>query len=386
MKKVAIVGIGSYGFSPSTPEISFREGMFEAALRAYQDCGINPRKDVDAFIVCEEDFYEGISISNEFMPDPLGAVLRPIATVTSESLIALASAYMLIKSGYFDLVVVESHSKVSNILTYEKILELSIDPIYERFLGIHPYYLASLEARKYMNKYGINYEYFAKIVEKNKNNGLLNPRASYSSKISLEEILSLEKTYDPLSKADIAPLCDAFIVLVLASKEISEKLDCKPIWIKGIGWNFETSSVLLREFEDIPSAYKAVEISYKMSGIKNPRKQLDFAEVDDRFSYRELMHIEALRISKKGEAYKDLEIGSFDRNGEFPVNPSGGYLSIGFPLDAGGIARVYDVVLQLRNEAGKMQIKNVKNAAIFSWRGITTTTYSCLILSNEGSI
>jgi acetyl-CoA C-acetyltransferase len=383
MAEVAIVGIGCYAFSPNTNFVSFREGMFEAAVRAFTDCEIDPRKDVDSFIVCEEDFWEGISICNEFMPDQLGAVLKPIVTVASESLIGLASAYMQIKTGVFDIVVVESHSKASNILTYPKILELALDPLYERHLNIHPYYLASLEARYYMNKYGIDYSYFAKVVEKNKNNGLLNPRGNFASKISYEEIIKKEKLFDPLTIYDVANLTDGFIVLVLASKEVAEKLDCKPIWIKGIGWSSESSSFLFRDLPEIKSAYDASERAYKMAGITNPRRQLDFAEVDDRFSYRELMHIEALRVCKKGEAYKDLDIGSFNREGDFPVNVSGGYLACGLPLDAGGIWRVYEVALQLRGEAGNMQIKDVKNAVILSWRGINTSTYATVILSNE---
>ncbi len=383
MTEVAIVGIGCYGFMPNTNFISFREGMFEAAVRAYNDCGIDPRKNVDSFISCEEDFWVGISICNEFTPDQLGAVLKPIVTVASESLIGLASAYMQIKTGVFDVVVVESHSKASNILSYPKILELALDPLYERHLGVHPYYLASLEAKYYMNKYGIDYSYFAKIVEKNKNNGLLNPRGNFASKINYEDIIKKEKIFDPLTIYDIANLTDGFIVLVLASKEITEKLDCKPIWIKGIGYSTESSSFLYRELPEIRSAYDAAERAYKMAKITNPRRQIDFAEVDDRFSYRELMHIEALKICKKGEAYKDLEIGSFNREGDFPVNVSGGYLACGLPLDAGGIWRVYETVLQLRGEAGQMQIKDVKNAAILSWRGINSSTYAVVVLSNE---
>jgi len=386
MKEVAIIGVGFYGLSQSTDEVSFKEGMYEAAIRAYEDCKIDPRKDVDSFICCEEDFWEGLSISDEFVPDQIGAVLRPTCTITSESLIALASAYMQIRTGYFDVVVVETHAKPSDILTYEKILQLSMDPIYERHLNMHPYYLASLEARYYMNKYNVSYENFAKVVEKNKLNGLNNPKAKFASKIFYEDLLKLPKDFDPLTKADIAPLCDAFLVFVLASKEIAEKLDCKPVWIKGVGWNFETACFSYRNLGEIPSAYKAAEQAYKIANIKNPRKEIDFIEVDDRFSYRELMHIEALRISKKGEAYKDLEQGNFDKNGEIPVNVSGGYLSLGVPLDAGGLLRTYEAILQLRKEAGKNQIKDVKNSAILSWRGITSSSYGVLILSNEGTL
>lgn len=383
MREVAIVGIGCYGFAPQSNEVSFREGAFEAAIRAYNDCGINPREDVDSFIACEEDFNEGIAISNEFQVDQLGAALRPVSTVTSESLIALASGYMQIKSGIADVVVIESHSKASNILSYEKIIELAFDPLFERFLGIHPDYFAALEARYYMNKYGLSYEDIAQVVVKNKTNGLKNPRASFAFKIDLDELVKTEKVFDPLSKYDIAPLSDAFIVLVLASKEVAEKLKSKPIWIEGIYWSSDSVSYLYRGLGNLAALENASKKIYEMTNFNVSK--IDFAEIDDRYSYRELMHIEALGISEKGKAAKDMKEGRFDKNGELPINVGGGYLSTGVPLDAGGIARVYEAVLQLRNEAGPNQIKGVKNALIMSWRGISTSTYAVAILSNGGS-
>ncbi|WP_369907357.1 hypothetical protein [Vulcanisaeta sp. EB80] len=38
-RRVAIVGVGWYGFRPVVEEASFREMMFEAAVRAYEDAG-----------------------------------------------------------------------------------------------------------------------------------------------------------------------------------------------------------------------------------------------------------------------------------------------------------------------------------------------------------
>ncbi len=381
MSEVAIVGIGCYGFRPTSEEVSFREGAFKAALRAYNDCGINPRRDVDSIIVCEEDFNEGIAISNEFQVDQLGGALKPVSTVASESLIGLASAYMQIKSGLCDIAVVESHAKPSNIVNYHKILELSLDPIYERFLGIHPYYFASLEARYFMTKRGLKYEDLALVVKKNKENGLYNERASYASKIDLDVIVKNDKIFDPLSSLDIAPFTDAFVVLVLASAHVAEKLRSKPIWIEGIYWCSGSVSYILNGLANLEPLKKAAKKAYEMADI-NPQK-LDFVEIDDRFSYRELMHLEALGITEN--AAKELSEGRFDLRGEIPVNPSGGYLSMGLPLEAGGIARVYEAVLQLRNEAGKHQIKDAKNALVMSWRGIPTSTYAVVILSNRGA-
>ncbi len=74
MPRVGIVGVGWFGFQPETPAHSFREMVYKAANRAYVDAGgLDPRRDVDAFVSCQEDFWEGISISDEFAPpDQLG--------------------------------------------------------------------------------------------------------------------------------------------------------------------------------------------------------------------------------------------------------------------------------------------------------------------------
>ncbi|MEM2975944.1 MAG: hypothetical protein QW821_05960, partial [Candidatus Bathyarchaeia archaeon] len=131
MSEVAIVGVGCVGFRPIMPELSYKELMFEAAVKAYEDAGgINPREDIDVFVTCAEDYLEGFSIFDEFVPDQLGAALRHLFTVSGDGMLGLATAYMLIKTGYFDTVVVEAHSKPSDILTYMDIVQFGLDPIF----------------------------------------------------------------------------------------------------------------------------------------------------------------------------------------------------------------------------------------------------------------
>ena len=84
--RVGIIGVGMTAFRPSTPEYSWKELMFEAASRAYADAGLNPRTDVQSFITCAEDYYEGFGIFDEFVPDQLGGALRPVCTVSGDGL------------------------------------------------------------------------------------------------------------------------------------------------------------------------------------------------------------------------------------------------------------------------------------------------------------
>src|SRR3990170_8628245 len=136
-ERVAIVGIGWAGFRPVTPEVSYKELMYAAAVRAYADAGVDPLRDIDSFITVAEDFHEGTSIFDEYTPDQLGAVLRPMHTIAGDGLHALAAAYMQIASGLMNVVVVEAHSKVSNILTLSHITAFALDPVVERPLAAH---------------------------------------------------------------------------------------------------------------------------------------------------------------------------------------------------------------------------------------------------------
>jgi acetyl-CoA C-acetyltransferase len=118
-----------------------------------------------------------------------------------------------------------------------------------------------------------------------------------------------------------------------------------------------------------------------MAGIRYPRKEIDFAEVDDTFAYKELQHLEALGLFKSGEAGLMTEEGATELRGDFPVNPSGGSLGEGHLLEATGLARVLEVVLQLRGEAGKRQLEDVETGLAFGWRGVPTTSGAVAILS-----
>jgi acetyl-CoA C-acetyltransferase len=122
-------------------------------------------------------------------------------------------------------------------------------------------------------------------------------------------------------------------------------------------------------------------MAYRVAGVRNPRVEIDFAEVDDTFAYKELQHMEALRLCREGEAGILVEEGATELDGEMPINPSGGSLGVGHLLDGSGLARVLEVVLQLRGEAGERQLEHVETGLAFGWRSIPTTSGAAVILS-----
>lgn len=380
-QRVAIVGVGYYGFKPITPEVSYREMIYEAAAKAYQDANVSHR-DIDGVVTVAEDLTEGTSIFDEYTPDQLGAVLKPVHTIGGDGIQGLAAAHMMIRTGAMDLVVVEGHSKASNMANPHHIQHYALDPVYNRALGEHPHFIAGLEMTRYLYETDTPVEQCALVVEKNKRNALSNSYAAYGARIEAQDVLVSEATFFPLRRLDVSQPADGAIVMVLASDETARRLEVKPVWIEGLGWCTDTPALESRDWGQAVYAYLAARMAYRMADIRSPRRQIDFVEIDDTFSYKELQHLEALNLCSPGEAGQLLEQGETEPGGALPVNVSGGSLGVGHLHDASGLQRVLEVVLQLRGEAGRRQLKDVHVGLAQSWRGVPTATGAVAILSN----
>ncbi len=383
MRRVAIVGAGWAGFRPQVPELSFRELVFEAAQRAYEDAGVDPREDVDAFVSCQEDYWEGIAIADEFAPEPVGGALRPTYTVAGDGLQGLAQAYMMIKSGAFDIVAVESHAKPSDIVTLDGIYDLALDPHTIRPLRVaNPLFTAGLDAVAYMSRTGASRVHLAMVAAANKRMGLHNPRASYAGRVTVDDVLGAPYYIYPMTRYEVAPYTDAAVVIVLASEEAARRLTDNPVWVEGVGWSTEvgTGAVEYHKWGHMPSLKAAGLMAYRAAGIDSPTGEVGFAEVEDRFSFMELLSLEELGLAGEGEAHKMLETGDFSPGGYLPVNQSGGSLSVGVPFEALGLWRALEAYLELREHADKY---DVPRAVVASWRGPPTYTSAVAVLGAQ---
>ena len=381
MRAVAVVGVGYSGFRSITPDLSYKELTYEAAAKAYEDAGVDPQRDIESFVSVAEDFNEGTSIFDEYVPDQIGGALKPVHTISGDGIHGLIAAYMQVLTGAMDIVMVEAHSKASNLLTPNEVVAYAVEPIYNRPLGANPVFIAGLEMNRYLHITGTSEAQCAQVVVKNRGNGFLNPSAAYGARLDLETVLGSETVSYPLKNLEISSPADGAIVVVLASSDVAEDLTDLPIWIRGIGWCNETPSLETRDWESATYARKSAEMAYRTAGIRNPRQEIDFAEVDDTFAYKELQHMEALGLCRDGEAGYLVQEGETEIEGQFPVNPSGGSLGLGHLLDASGLARVLEVVLQLRGEAGQRQLEDVETGMAFGWRGIPTTSGAAVVLS-----
>jgi len=381
-ERVAIIGVGWVGYRPVTPEVSYKELTYEAAVKAYADAGIDPRRDVDSFVTVAEDFIEGTSIFDEYVPDQLGAVLKPVHTICGDGLHGLATAHMLIRTGQAHLVVVEGHSKASNILTLPEVTAYAQDPILNRPLGLNTDFIAGMEMNRYMYETGATSEECAAVVVKNRRNAMRNPLAPYGADLTVDDVLSGPPLAWPLGRHEVAKHADGAIVMVLASEERARSLSDQPVWILGVGWCNGAPSLESREWGDVPYIRKAAVMAYRQAGISQPHLAIDVIEVDDTYAYKELQHLEAINYCRAGEAGMLTEEGFTAPDGELPVNVSGGSLGMGNLLDASGLARALEIVLQLRGEAGPRQLKEAKVGLAQSWRGAPTTSGAVAIMGS----
>lgn len=381
MRRVCVLGIGETGNRETTPTLSYKELMFEAATRAYADAGVDARRDVESAVSVAEDFWWGTSITDEYVPDQIGAAMKPVCTVGGDGLQGLATAYMQIASGLVDVVVVEAHSKVSDVVHPDGVMALAHEPFWFRPFGWNAHVTAGLEMARFLHETGTPREAASLVVEKNRRNALRNPLAAYGSALRASDVESSPVVSHPLRRLDLAEWADGAACVVLASEDAAQRFSGSPVWIRGLSWASTSPNLDSRNWGAADYAQIAARRAFKLAGF-SPR-DVDVAEVDDTYSYKELQHLEALGLAPEGGAHQMLSDGAFDADGELPVNPSGGCLGMGQTIEQNGLSRLCEVVRQLRGQASGRQVPDARVGLAQGWRGVPTTTGAVALLSTE---
>jgi acetyl-CoA C-acetyltransferase len=346
------------------------------------DAGIGPAE-VDSFVTCAEDFNEGVSIFDEYTPDQLGAVQKPMHTLTQDGLHGIADATMQLRAGIGNVVVVEAHSKYSNLENPNAIIEYALDPHYNRPLAFHPHALAALEMNSFLHATGLLPAHCAQVAAKNYRHALKNLAAAFPTNLGAKDIEASPEVAYPLREREIARSADGCVVAVLATESKAVQLGARPVWVRGVGFASDSPSLESRDWVEAQYTRRAAELAYRQAGIANPREEIDLVEVDDSYAYKELQHLLALGLYTPGELSQALNSGETFGRGKLPVNLSGGSLGVGHTLEASGLYRLAEIVLQLRGEAGPRQLTNPRAGLAHSWRGVPTTSGAVVIMGKE---
>jgi acetyl-CoA C-acetyltransferase len=365
--RVAVIGAGMTLFRRRLLETG-RELSYEASAMALEAAGMERREVESVVIGSAPDAFDGVHMKGEYLLEGAGGIGVPTSRVYvggGTGVFGPIGGWWHVASGLVDTCMVVAEEKMSPLHPHPQYAFWSIfDHTLERPLGVTLLWIFALEMRRYMHVYGITEEDIALVAVKNKLNALDHPCAQLGAKITVDDVMRSEKLVWPVKRYDVSPPSDGACAMVLASEEVARRYTDDPVWIDGVGWNVDTQYWTDRDLCYPEYLERAARMAYKMAKIDDPRKDLDFAEVYDPFDYKELHHLEGLMLADKGGAAKMTREGVTKRDGDFPVNPSGGLLGVGNPIAAAGLMKVCEVFWQLRGEAGRRQVKKEANRGL----------------------
>jgi len=377
MGKVAIIGVGQSSFVRSYPG-SIRELAFEGFKESMQDAQITT-ENIDASVICSAPEYDKQRSPAGVFAEYLGLNPQPtfyVESLCSSSSMGLRLAYSLVKSGLHDVVAVVGFQKMSEISSAESQERMGrgADIQWESPFGtMMPAYYA-MYAKAHMEKYGTTLDDLALIRVKAATYGQINEKAVYRKPVTFEMFSDPENRMagpvaSPLRVGDCCANADGSSCIIVASEEKAKALCKKPIWILGLGAATTSVNLAGRDlFTGLSVAQQASEQAYKMAGISP--KDIDVAEVHDCFTIAEMMAYENLGFAKPGEGKELIKSKETYKEGSIPVNVDGGLLSKGHPIGATGGSQIRTIVLQLRDEAGDIQVKNPEIGLVHNIGGV----------------
>ncbi|MEJ2285190.1 MAG: acetyl-CoA acetyltransferase [Desulfobacterales bacterium] len=377
MGKVAIIGVGQSTFVRSYPG-SIRELAFEGFKDAMQDAQITTR-DIGASVICSAPEYDKQRSPAGVFAEYLGLNPQPtfyVESLCSSSSMGVRLAYSLVESGLHDVVAVVGFQKMSEISSSESQERMGrgADIQWESPFGtMMPAYYA-MYARGHMEKYGTTPDDLALIRVKAATYGQLNEKAVYRKPVTFDMFTDPENRMagpvaSPLRVGDCCANADGSSCIIVANEEKAKAFSQKPVWIMGLGAATTTVNLAGRDlFSGLTVAQEAGRQAYEMAGIT--AKDIDVAEVHDCFTIAEMMAYEDLGFAEPGQGKELIKGRETYKEGSIPVNVDGGLLSKGHPIGATGGSQIRTIVLQLRDEAGDIQVDSPQIGLIHNIGGV----------------
>lgn len=362
MAECLIAGVGFHPFG-KFPDRSLKDLGAVAVLEAVRDAEM-PLADIETAYVGNS--YAGLTTGQESVRGQVilrhvglsGIPIINVENACASGATALHQAAMAVRSGMVDTVLVLGVEKLFVGDTKKSIRALSTSTDVETMgdRGMQFTALYAMKARETMETHGISIQSMARVAVKNSRNGSLNPIAQFRKPQTIASVLSSRVISEPLTLLMCSSIADGAAAAILTSKRKARRAGVsKPVYIRGCGLRsgeYQRRDGLTERNSVRAAANKAYE-----DAAAGP-DDLDLLEVHDAAAPSEIGHLESLGISPVEQGYRGLVAGRYDLEGELPVNPSGGLLSRGHPTGATGVAQVGEIVLQLRGEAGKRQVRN----------------------------
>jgi acetyl-CoA C-acetyltransferase len=369
IQKPAIIGVGRTKFGEHY-EKDPESLIDEAGLQALDSAGIT-RKDLDACYL--SDYFlqvtNKIGLEEGFFSELLELHVPMEKTRSFSS--ALLNACHAIQSGTYDLVLVGGMEKMTD--RWDKIrddLMLLEDP-WSYYAGCTPEANHDLLLKGYIKKYCISgeqleklYMALAQISVKNHQNATKNPLAQFTNAITVDTVMKARtNSFKSLGLFDFAPVSDGASALVLASPEAAKKCSDDPVYV--LGSSSATDYITFPSREDRTGfVANSLAMQTALEQAKVDIRDIQVVELYDQSTLLELMSLEDLGFCKQGKSWLDIYnscqnyCGYYEIDGRrLFVNLNGGLKADGNPLGATGGAQIFEIVKQLRGEAGSRQVE-----------------------------
>jgi acetyl-CoA C-acetyltransferase len=352
--KVAIVGMGCTPFREHWDK-STDDMLVDAAQETFASAEVD-KADVDAYwLGTAMSGNSGITLAR-----PLKLHDKPVTHVENFCATgseALRGAAYAVASGAYDVAMAIGVEKVKDG-GYQGLSGAGKAPTDGTGRSLTAAAMFSLVAPAYAKKYGVDEtelkDVLARIAWKNHHNGARNPRAQFRREVAQDVICNMPPVAGPLGVYDCAGVADGAAAAIVVRAEDAHRYTDRPLYVKALSLVAGTGSGVIDpeyDFTHFPEVERCAADAYRQAGITDPRRQLAMAEVHDCFTPTELVLMEDLGFAERGTAWKEELAGSFDLDGDLPVNPDGGLKSFGHPVGASGLRMMFECWLQLRDEA-----------------------------------
>jgi acetyl-CoA C-acetyltransferase len=350
--RVAIISVGCTNFGEHW-DLSADDLMVQAVNETLAPVGLT-KQDIDAYWLGTAQRSCGITLAKplELEGKPVSRVENFCATGSE----ALRQASYAVASGAYDIAMAVGVEKVKDA-GYQG-LPATQPPNDGTVRNLTAAAMYSMIAPAYSQKYGVDEaelrDALSHIASKNHFNGARNPRAQFRREVSKEQVERAPKMAGTLGVFDCAGVADGGAAAIVVRAEDAAKFTDRPLYIKALSLVAGNGSGLQDpnyDYTTFPEVVDSCEDAYRQAGITDPRGQLAMAEVHDCFTPTEMVLMEDLGFAERGTAWKEILAGTYDLDGELPINPDGGLKSFGHPVGASGLRMIFECWLQLRGEA-----------------------------------
>lgn len=216
-------------------------------------------------------------------------------------------------------------------------------------------------SRLHMKRFGTTQRQLAAVAAKNHTHSVHNPLSQFQDAYTVDQILAAPPITYPLTLPMCSPISDGAAAAVLATEAGMRRYGLDPKRaIKVLASVIQTGSDRDPAEAERHCTALAAKRAYEKAGV-GPR-DVSVAEVHDATAMGEIIQVENLGFCDFGDGGPISERGETTIGGRIPVNPSGGLESRGHPVGATGLAQVYELVAQLRGEAGPRQVEGARIA------------------------